>query len=44
MLPNHLSDDTSRSYRSDQELAKGIIHNGIPTIVQPARTTGRSSQ
>ena len=44
LLPIHLSNDTSRSYRSDQKLAKENIHNGIPTILQPTRTTGKNSQ
>ena len=44
LLLIHLSDDTSRSYRSDQELANRITHNGIPTILQPTRTTGKNSQ
>ena len=44
LLLIHLSNDTSRSYRSDQELAKGIMHNGIPTILQPTRNTGKNSQ
>ena len=44
LLPINLSDDTSRSYRSDQEIAKGIMHNGIPTILQPTRSTGNNWQ
>ena len=44
LLLIHLSDDTSRLYRSDQELAKRIMHNGISTILQPTRTTGKNSQ
>ena len=44
LLLIHLFDDTRRSNRSDQELAKRILHNGISTILQPTRTTGKNSQ
>ena len=44
LLLIHLSDDTSHSYQSDQELAKRIMHDGNPTILQPTRTTGKNSQ
>ena len=44
LLPIHLSVDTSHSYRSDQELAKKIMHSGISTILQPTRTTGKNLQ
>ena len=44
LLLVHLSDNTSRSYRSNQKFAKGIMHNGISTILQPTRTTGNNSQ